>query len=139
MGSPSIYTEDEQAILDKVKDVRIRVIDTMIKDGIPERPGTIRVLNEVLASTDKMIADTASIRIKKQDSDNNGANVALAVELLKQARANKQTYTVPGVVPSIPNELTKIDAVAGETDINPEPLDPKDFVAPKFNPKEIKE
>jgi len=137
VSNNNIYTDEEQAILDKVKKVRLDIIDTMTKAGVPDRVGEIRVLNEVLASTDKMVVDTANIRVKKQEADNNGANADLVAEMFKQVRSRAAVAGV-GKIPEISDAAKKVSTVAGELDINPEPLNPKDYIAPQFDPSKVK-
>ena len=137
--SNNLYTDDEQAVLDKVKSVRIAIIDDMTKSGVPDNVGKIRVLNEVLASTDKMIADTATMRLKQEDNANKGAAVDMVVELLKQSRVAQAKMGADYTPPVIDSEATATETVDGEMDINPERLDPSDFVAPLFDPSKVAE
>ncbi|MDQ6990802.1 MAG: hypothetical protein Q9M11_03620 [Mariprofundaceae bacterium] len=137
LNNNSIYTEEELGTLDKVKRTRIQLIDSMTADGVPDAVGQIRVLNEVLASTEKMIVDTANIRVKHDEASNSGAAVEVVVELLKQSRANQQQFIGAGTVPTLPAALASVDAVPGETEINPEPLTPEDFVAPTYDPSQV--
>jgi len=134
----SIYTEEEQEVLDLVKSTRINIIKDMTNEGtsVPDNVGKIRVLNEVLTATDKMIAETATIRVKQTEAANSGATTAMVVELLKKSRTMQQQFIGEGKPPVIEQEVAKVDLVPGETDVNPEPLDPEEFVTPVFNPDE---
>jgi len=129
----SMFTDDELETLGKIKKVRIDLIDSMTTGGVPDKVGEIRVLNEVLASTDKMITDTATLRLKQEENANSEAAVSMVVELLHQSRAKKLKYQTEGDIPSIASELANVDTVDGETDVHPEQLDPSEFITPTFD------
>jgi hypothetical protein len=134
----SIFTQEEQETLDKIKKIRLEIMDSMTSGGVPDKVGEIRVLNEVLSAVDKMTADSAAIRIKQDVAANNGAIVDTVVELLKQSRANRQKYIESGIAPEISSELQYVTVVDGEADINPEPLVPEEFAAPTFDASSVK-
>jgi len=122
----SIYTEDELKILEKSKKVRIDLVDNMTKGGVPDRVGDIRVLNEVVSGLEKSVHDSASNRLKFQDTQNQEAVAENVAELLKQI-SSKPTLTqnVTNVVLS--DEFVPVDIVPGETDISPEQLEINKF------------
>lgn len=135
----SMFTKEELETLGKLKDIRLKLVDHLVEDGMPDKVGDVRVLNEVITSADKMIVDTATLRLKQEENANNAAMGELAANILMQARANQQEFKGVGEVPTIPNELTNIDTVDGETDIIADKLDPDDFVAPTYNSNEAGE
>ena len=135
----SIYTEEEFAKLSKIEKVRFAIIDEMTKDGVPDNVGKLRVLNEVMSAADKKITDSAIIRVKNDEAANAGAMAASMAELLKQARAKRANCDGAGGIPEIAKEHANVDLVDGEVDINPEPLSPEEFVAPRFDPTQLKD
>jgi len=139
MENNSIYTEEELAILGKVKDLRLNIMDAMTKDGIPYKSGDIRVLNEVMTGAESMVVNSANTRLKREDTDNNGAAVELVAEMLMSARRNKLKYTEEGSLPSVKPGLENIETVPGEADIAQPKLDPTEFVSPTFDPEQAGE
>ena len=133
MAKSAIFTDEESVILDKLQTVRLDIVNNMTMDGVPDKVGEIRVLNEVISAADKKITDTATLRLKETENANNEAAVSMVVELLHQSRARKQKCTNNGDAPAIPSDLAKVETVPGEIEINPEPLDPSEFIAPKFD------
>ena len=132
----SIYTEEEQKILNLVKDTRIAIINDMTSEGktVPDNVGQIRVLGEILSAVDKAVVDTATIRVKQEEAHNTGATTAMVVELLKRSRTMQQQFVGDGKAPTIESTAAKVELVPGETEVSPEQLDPSDFVTPIFNP-----
>lgn len=137
MSENSIYTEDEQRILSKILNTRVGIIDKMTEGGVPEKVGEIRVLNEVLNSTDKAVVDAATLRIKHNDAQSNAAMAGMALAMIKEARANRANIVGGEVVPELPSELQHVETVDGEMDINPERLVPEEFVPPTFDATKI--
>lgn len=122
----SIYTEEELSILEKGKTVRIALVDNMTKGGVPDRVGDIRVLNEVVSGLEKSVHDSASNRLKFQDTQNQEAVAENVAELLKQISGKtSNTTNVTNVV--LGEEYVPVDIVPGETDISPEQLEINKF------------
>jgi len=133
MSGSNIYTDEELKQLKKIKATRFEIIDVMVAGGVPDKVGEIRVLNEVLNSADKMIVDTATIRLKQQDAANSAATLEMVAGLLKGARADKMKYTETGQTPELLKEHQEVTLVDGETDINPERLAIEDFAPPTYD------
>ncbi len=53
---------DEQKIIHTTRLVRMDIVDNMTKNGVPEKGGDIRVLNEVMNSLDSSVKDTVGMR-----------------------------------------------------------------------------
>ena len=125
-ANSGIYTDDELKLLDTTKKVRLDIIKDMTKNGVPDRVGDLRVLNEVMTSAESSMHTQVNNRLKHQDTGNTEAMLELVAETLKQA-AN--VHTTPRTTPVVlPDEHTTIDIVPGETDINPSQLSIEDFV-----------
>lgn len=123
----TVYTQEENANLSKMKDVRMAIIENMTKDGMPVKTSELRVLNEIISAQEASIHTTVGNRIKFNSNQQNGQVKEMVVEVLKQtaiavANANK----VPDL--EIGNALEEDDMVYGETEITPEELNVKDFM-----------
>jgi len=126
----SIYTEKEQAILEKTISVRSRIVDELTKDGqVPYKSGDIRVLNEVMNSLDVSVNNSANTRLKSEDTKNNAQLHEMVAAMLNQIDVNSDNKAVNDVVEvELLDEYIPDDTVPGEMDINPETLDTSMFV-----------
>jgi len=121
----SVYTEEEEEILNLTKKVRVDMVKHLVKDGMPDNPGFARVINEISGSLDTLINTNVANRIKHQDS----ANTKASAELVIAAIMSKKT-TAPIPI----NRKTEIDdsidvtVVPGQMEINPDKLNPSDFI-----------
>ena len=124
LTNDSFLTPEEQQQLEKNTNLRQRVIDSMVKGGVPDKVGEIRVLNELIANTDKSIYDRANARLKASADDTNSKALDIVTQILNQ----------PYEVPDRPrtHDLGDIhvptDIVHGETAIDREELDIIDFI-----------
>ena len=124
----NMYTPEEQDVLDLTKKVRVDIVKSMVKEGVDKlRSGDIRVLNEVAGSLDKLITDSASNRLKMQDSENNKANAEMIVAAIMSKRDTNIVIDNSRTL-EISDDVIDIDPVTGEMDINPQKLDPTDFL-----------
>jgi hypothetical protein len=126
MNNNSIYTEQEEEDLKKINKVRSDIIEDMTKEHVPKKTSDIRVLNEVMASFEKSIIDTANIRLKAEDTQNQTLLNDSIVETLKEvSRINKITNVNRDI--DISDDYIP-DVVKGQTDIHPDKLEYKDFI-----------
>ena len=121
----TIYTKEEEEILNLTKKVRVDIVKNMIKNGVPERSGDIRVLNEVASSLDKVISDSANSRIKHQDSANTKASAELVVAALL---SKKNELPIVENRTLVIDDSVTVEVVPGQMDINPDKLNPSDFI-----------
>lgn len=123
-----IYTEEESDKLAKYSKLRDQMVDVMFKGGTPENNKDIRLANELLMAGEKSIHDTASNRTKHQDSMNKEAILETVAEALKAVAMNQIAVNSIDRNLDIPDQYVPNDIVEGETAINPEPLDPTQFL-----------
>lgn len=127
MADDTIFTDEERAILELTKKVRVDAIKSLVKNGSPTRTNELRILNEISTSLDKVVQDSASNRLKSDDVKNSNATIDLVRETLLNAQRIKSKITING-----PRELDnsfKLDnIVPGHTDINPGKLEPSEFI-----------
>jgi len=128
-----MFTPEEQEILELTKKVRVDTLKKMVEQGVPERSGDIRVLVELSSSLDKVINDTATNRLKMQDTQNNKANAEMIVAAIMAKKDTNVNVNIDR--PSeLPDEVIEIEVVPGQTDINPAKLNPSEFL-----PQDIEE
>lgn len=121
----SIYTDKELQIMETAQNVRSQIVTSMVKGGIPDRVGDIRVLNEVLTANEKSAHDSATNRLKFQDNENKEATLEIVAETLKQVNINRQN--LPKTNLTIDADLKNIETVPGEIEIDVDRLELEDF------------
>jgi len=137
MAGDSMFTDEEKKTLTKLKDIRLDMVDHMVAGGIPDKVGELRVLNEVIGAADKTIVETATLRLREEANENNGAAIGMVTEMLRQARSDKQVYSERGEIPKLASDVVNVSVVDGEVDISPDRLNPNDFMGPKFDPDKV--
>ena len=127
-NSVGIYTEEESSRLTKYTNFRDQMINVMFKGGVPENNKDIRLANELLMAGEKSIHDTAANRTKHQDNMNKEAILETVAEALKAVATSQLVNNVVNITPEVSDQFIPNDIVEGETSINPEPLDPTQFL-----------
>lgn len=128
----TMLTAEEQAILDKTNKIRLDILDNMVKDGVPDKVGDIRVLNEIAQSLDNSVHANVKNRNTANNNETDKAAMAAMVAAVL-SNTNQDMYTPEGVtiptdrVTSLPATMSK-EYVPGEMEIAPDELDPKDFI-----------
>jgi len=121
----SIFTEGEAEILELTKKARVDTLRLMVKDGVPVKSGDIRVMTELASSLDKVVTDSAAIRIKHSDVQNKEAMIGIVAATLTAVSRNKIPAADRQV--ALPEHIDVEVIVPGHMDISPTQLDPNDF------------
>jgi len=124
----SIYTHDELVVMEKTKNIRLNIIDSMVKDGIPSKVGEIRVLNELLAAAESNVQTSANNRLKYQDTQNKEATLDTISEMFKVMRSKTNNIQHANRVIELEDIYIPSDIVDGELEIVYESLDLADYV-----------
>jgi hypothetical protein len=126
----SIYTEEELALLNKSKSMRVQMVDAVFKEsgGAPTHGGTIRVVNEVLTSLDKTVNDAAQARLKHQETQNQGEILDTVAAVFKAVASQKSSHRAEDVILEVTTKEVPDDIVPGETEIHPDQLMIEDFI-----------
>jgi hypothetical protein len=129
-GLAGVYTQEEEDLLNLVKNNRLNIINTMTKDGkVPEKVGEIRVLNEVLNSIDSSVHTGVANRVKFQAAGDNQSALEIVAETLKAiGRQQMNRPVLEAQLTELPQEYIPLDTVYGEAEINPERLEIADFI-----------
>ena len=125
--STKVYNDEQQETMDYVKSKRKAMVEEMFKDGVPGDVGTARVVNEILSGMEGQVEATVKLELAKTKDDTNSAAVGMVTELLNQVNS-RVTQKRPEALPELTGEELDIDAVKGETELEPEDLDVSDFV-----------
>jgi len=132
MSTNSIFTDEEQEILNRTKKVRVDIVDSMTKGGVPEKVGEVRVLNEILGGLDKMVQDSAANRLKHEENLSNEGTKDMVSEVVRALAVNRSKSMLKGgTKPVLEAEYIPDDSevVDGELEISPDSLDPDDFTS----------
>jgi hypothetical protein len=125
----TIFTPDEQRILNFTKAKRLQSVEALYKNGSPEKTNELRIANELMTSLDKAINDQATNRLKYQETQSKG-EVANKLAGLARAIAESRAKRRPiGILETDANYVPD-DIVEGEMDINPDMLDPNEYLSP---------
>jgi len=124
----AIFTSKEQLMLEKTNDIRDKIVDAMTVNGVPDRVGEIRVLNEIMSGIDKSIYDSAESRLKYQDGQNKEALLETVAMIIKDNKRSKQLPRT-NTLTDVPDEYIPVDMVYGETEIQPEPLNQDEILS----------
>jgi len=118
----SFYTSEESKILNKTMDIRMKIVDSMVEDGVPIKTNEIRVLKEVIESIDNKTTENAKLRLKHDENITAGNNAELAAEMLKQIASRKvEDVYIPRNM-ELPSNVKEPTIVTGELEINPPTL-----------------
>lgn len=123
----SIHTEEEEFILARTKEIRLKVLNKLTEnDRVPDKTSELRIMNEYMNSLDDMVDKAAAKRLKQDENENREAMAAAISEMLH--KIDSKRTPVVGRDTSLPDIHVPIDIVPGETDINPERLKVSDFI-----------
>lgn len=89
-----IFSQEEIKQLDNVRDIRAEMIRTLTKDGIPDNPRDIRLLNEVLTAQEGGIHSRVGSRLKKQEISNAEMAKDQIIQILKNVRTSGEFIDV---------------------------------------------
>ena len=127
--STSIYTEEEQKLLDKTKSVRMTFVDDIVKTSNPNNrdyASKARVANELMTSVDTSINNAANTRLKHQDSADNEIILTSVAETLKAISVKNAEGATANLI--VPDTVKKIEVKEGETTINPGQLEVDKYI-----------
>lgn len=126
-SSSGVYTDYEHNALSKYKMYRDRVIDDAFRNNTIPSTKELRVINEYIMANEKSIHDTVTNRLKHQENSNKEAIMATVIATLRETSRRAMEVNI-NEDDEIADEYIPVDIVDGETDINPEPLLPEDFI-----------
>ena len=122
-----VYNDKQQEIMDYVYGKRKAMVEEMFKDGVPNDVGTTRVMNEILSGMEGQVEATVKLELIKNKDATNNAAVSMVTELLNQVNG-QVVQNRSEALPELRGKELDINAVKGETELDPEDLDVADFV-----------
>ena len=121
-----VFQPDEAEVLDRSLDIRMEIVENMMSNGTPNDNRDIRVINELLNSTDALVLGKTDRRLKQESAVDVSETLAIIQGVLT---ASKHEVAKRGVEqnPYIDVSLSEADLVIGEDKIGIEELDLADF------------
>jgi len=113
----NVFMPEEMRVLDKTLEIREKIVDKMIEDGIPYKTSEIRVLNEVLNAMDSNVMGRTDRRLKMKENDNNENILEMMREVLINVEKKKSTVTVEQRQIELTEGLRPDEIVLGEDQI----------------------
>lgn len=114
-----IFSNPEIQQLNAVRDIRAKLIQSMVGDGIPDNPRDIRLLNELLTSQESGIHSRVGSRLKKQEISNAEMAKDQIIQILKQVRVSGEFIDVNATAPKASREIKSVEVnlVEGHTSL----------------------
>jgi len=121
-----VFQPDEAKVLDRSLDIRMKIVENMMSNGTPNDNRDIRVINELLNSTDALVLGKTDRRLKQESAVDVSETLAIIQGVLT---ASKHETAKRGIEqnPYIDVSLSEADLVIGEDKIGIEELDLADF------------
>jgi len=127
MDKGSIFLPEENRLLNKTIDIREKIVDHLLEDGLPHKTSEIRVINELLNSIDSQILGKVDRRLKNDDNKNQEDVVLIISEMLKNINAKKASVQIEERNIELTEGLRPDEIVLGEDKIEYEELSLEDF------------
>lgn len=105
----SVFSQEENEQLDKARRIRSSMIDEMVKEGIPQSPKDLRLLNEILSSQETSISTRAGTRLKQKEISTMETTKEEIIAILKRVQTTGEIIATPEQreEKSVPVELVK--------------------------------
>ena len=125
-----ILTDADERDLAYNREQRNRMISSKFDKGVPDTIGEMRVMNEILNSSDDTIIKLAALRAKNEENATNSKIMSMVTTVIKEnvKRRNTEAANNASRIVEIDDEFIPDDTVAGETDIGINNLKIEDFV-----------
>jgi len=108
-----IFLPDEHRLIQKTLSIREKIVDEMVKDGVPTNSRDIRVLNEVLNSIDALVLGKADRRLKREENNSKSEMIEFVSSLLLTLEKKEKNIQVNREI-ELPDTEVLEDIVPGE-------------------------
>jgi len=122
-----LLNEDENKIIEKTRELRVKMIDEFINEkGVPTNTKDMRVLNEIMNSLDAQVLGLVDRKLKKEENETNNDIKNEVIEVIKNLQSihnqasNKQVELSEKYIPT--------DIVPGETKIEYEEIELEEII-----------
>jgi len=122
-----LYLPEEYRLINKTVNIRERIVDEMIKDGLPYKTNEIRVINELLNSIDSNVLGRVDRRIKQKSEEGEKDMRDLVKAIILEGEKIKKEMKPVELNQELPEEYILETVVPGEDSINYEELTLEDI------------
>lgn len=122
------YSNEDLKTLNDGIELRKRLVNNVIENGLPKKSGDMRVINEILSSNDKSIHDKTNNIIKHQTGQTSEETIKMVASILIESKKKLNDLPDRDTSEEVDDKVLDIDTVEGETDIQPEKLNIEDFI-----------
>ncbi len=120
MSTQALFNEEEALQLKDTQSLRVRIMNELTKDGIPEDKEDRQFLLKTMEDIDKSVYTKTRIKVSNKAVDEQKDSNKIIAELLKKHTVG--THVGLGVIPVLDTKHQVTDAVDGETMIGLESL-----------------
>lgn len=105
-------------ILERTKQVRLKIIDQLTKDKLPEDPELLNVILKAAGETDKSIINVARVKVEESSAQNVEETRRMIAQTIMENKLRRAKQNTSGVAPMLPDDLTRENPVPGELEID---------------------
>lgn len=121
-----LFTIEEKEALDKTRKLRLEMVEDIVEDGMPQKAGDKRILNETLDAIDRQVFETSKMRAKVKENNDNSAILGMVVEVLRRSKDTDAPLSNREI--SLNSDFIPDDVVPDETAIDAKPLELNEFI-----------
>jgi len=118
MSTPALFNPDDQQLLAKTQDTRLKIIDHFMgEDGrMPKHQGEWAALHQALDGIDRNVYTKAKLKLNEENSQHRQQMFDMITEVLRQTNQQHAHLPISTEPPKVDITLD-LNAVPGEMDI----------------------
>ena len=109
-----LFQPEEARLLNKTVDIREKIVDHLLKDGIPYKTNEIRVINELLNSIDSNVLGRVDRRLKHKENENSSDMKELVKTIFLEKEKIMNEIKPIDLKETLPDEYVLEEVVPGE-------------------------
>lgn len=122
-----LYLPEEYRLINKTVNIRERIVDEMIKDGLPYKTNEIRVINELLNSIDGNVLGRVDRRLKHSENEGEKDMRDLVKTIILEGDKIKREMKPIELNQTLSDEYVVDNLLPGETQIEYEEITLEDI------------
>lgn len=104
-------------VLEKTKQVRLKIIDTLTQDKLPEDPELLNVILKAAGETDKSIINVARVKVEESSLKNAEETRRMIAKTIMENKMKRAQQPTTGEIPKLPDDIIRENPVPGEIEI----------------------
>ena len=122
-----LYLPEEYRLINKTVNIRERIVDEMIKDGLPYKTNEIRVINELLNAIDGNVLGRVDRRLKYSENEGEKDMRDMVKALILEGDKIKREMKPVELNQTLPEEYVLDNPTPGEDKIDYEEITLEDI------------